>query len=256
MELNFKVQQLPLTASVIIPSSYNTSNKQNLTNKRQNTAAKIQIFSFEGEEETYEKFISAQGKKETHKDCCKYSRNQGIVIGEMNRNSHKENVNPLSFSNNVKTNTARTINRPINSPKTIFCYNTQRNNIRRCQSPAIEKQRNNNMTVLTNRKGSFIISPRKAAPNDIAKLTMYFKRKKAIDKKYTDMLLNLKLEEATTTQWAITKEIKRKNIGSQDFLCNLIERIKIDYEITANLLKRQKTMEEEELIKEFQIKIN
>ena len=76
-------------------------------------------------------------------------------------------------------------------------------------------------------------------------LKTYFVSKRTLMKKYEDMINTLRTEEASAIDLILSKNPSR--------LKELIEEIRSDYELTKNLLMQQKVMEEEELIKKYEV---
>ncbi len=78
------------------------------------------------------------------------------------------------------------------------------------------------------------------ALEDLWNFHKYFAAKKAVLEKYTAMMLRLKEEEVSAIELALTKSSPSEDV--------LLEGIRLDYEMTRNLLQKQQIMEEEELL--------
>ncbi len=81
-------------------------------------------------------------------------------------------------------------------------------------------------------------------------LKQYFRRRKELDKKYADMLNELKNEEIAATQCAV---LQAKGGKLTTDIEAAIEEIKNDYRITENLLLQQRLVEEEELHRSYPV---
>ena len=128
----------------------------------------------------------------------------------------------------------------------IFCGNTQWGGFKTGRGKSPMHQRFNSpksCCMFSPAQYGMVTDRRKAIMKE------YYKKKKDIQKKYANMLNELKQEEMQETKWAILKGKKSSNIEEA------LEEIKQEYAITGNLIQQQKMVEEEELLREYKTSI-
>ena len=79
-------------------------------------------------------------------------------------------------------------------------------------------------------------------------LDEYFEERRRIEKKYIDMLFLLSAEENSAIVFAVKKY---SNTGRS--MCEIVDSIKHDYEVTRQLLKTQRLVEEEENVGKYSL---
>jgi hypothetical protein len=84
----------------------------------------------------------------------------------------------------------------------------------------------------------------------------YWIQKEKLDKKYSKILEELAIEEAEEIKHLTSRILENKQKADGEKILEIVENVKQDYDTTKCLLKRQKIVEEEDLINEYLQKLN